>query len=209
MKTISKFLLFFGIFTIVFSGCSKDDSSSDGKSSNNALAGNVLKGKISAWTLGTGYTLKAIDENYNYLGQANINGDGSFSLTLGVPSGSLYNLTDYFPSSLSYSDPNSKCSTLRLGIYDINGYSSGDLERLNNIGESEKGYAIVQYMYASLKTSVKGTANEGYYIGIFNLNLKAGWNTVVYQVTNVTETTFNYSAGNTEPSGVIWKFSGE
>jgi hypothetical protein len=210
MKKFSKFLLLFGIFSIVLSGCGKDESSNDNKPGNNALSGNVLKGKISDWTLGAGYTLKAISYSYfEDIGSSGISADGSFSITLGVPPNDyLSNISYYFPSPLSFSDPTSLSTGIELEINSIDGNVIGYLERSNDKSNTEKGYAIVQYLYVSQTTTVKGTYTSSYNeTGKFNLNLKAGWNTIAYKVTNVSGNTLTYGVGNTEPSGVKWIYS--
>jgi hypothetical protein len=210
MKTISKFLLLFGIITIILSGCSKDDSSSDSKSGNNALTGNVLKGKISTWTLGTGYTLKASQYYYSeVMGSSIISSDGSFSITLSVPlSDYLSNITYYFSSPpLVISDPTSLCTYLDLNVYDVDGYQIGSVVRSNSIANNGKGYASVEYMYSSKKTTITGTRTYDIYNYIYNVSFKEGWNTLVGQIANSSETAVDYKIGNTEPSSVIWKFS--
>jgi hypothetical protein len=220
MKKIYKLLILCGIIGIVISGCKKDDDSSSSNTNTGALSGNTLKGKISDWTLGAGYTLKAFADYYSdNVGEATISSDGSFSLILGTPNlNYLYDVSYYFNSPLTISDPTTKCGYVDLYIYSTaTGSYIGSLQRKNNIGSYQKGYAIAEYLYATKSSTVKGTYTSSYgyesYIGTYNLNLKAGWNTVATLCTNVTTTsnytTYDYKISNSEASTAKWMFMGK
>jgi hypothetical protein len=213
MKTLNKLILACCIISIAFLSCKKDSD----ETNYGALSGNTLKGKISGWTLGSNKILRAVaTPSFTTVGSANISSDGSFSVLLENQfSGDMNAITDYFDPQLNYSDATSTCSELYFYVADSLGSFYGYVERTSTIPEYQKGYAMVDYLYVTKNTTVKGnlsyTDTGETDQGVFDLNLKAGWNTIATQVTNVTTTssmlTLDYEVNSTEPSTVIWKFS--
>jgi hypothetical protein len=214
MKLISRLLLMCGIMSIAFLSCKKDSSD---EPNYGALTGNTLKGKISLWTLGGDKKLTAhSSSSFDMIGESAISSDGSFNLTLSAPgSGAMDAVADFFDDRLTYSDPSAECSSSYLYVTDSAGSYIGYVERSSTIAEYQKGYCFVEYLYLTKSTSVTGnvtyTDTEETDNGVFNLNLKAGWNTVVYTMTNVTTTNgivvVDFKVNSIEPSTVNWTYS--
>ena len=213
MKIQNTFVIVIGIFIFAVCSCKKDSD----KTSNGALSGNTLKGKITSWNSGSDKTLVAYSSSStNKLGEAAIGTDGSFTITISVPSTSiLESITYYFDTKLTISDLTTLCNDLDLNVNDAAGNYYGYISRSADIPVYQKGYSSVDYLYVNKDTSVKGSLSESDSgetdNGTFDLKLKTGWNPVVTLVTSITGTTntmiVNYTITSSEPSGMKWVFS--
>lgn len=216
MKTLYKVFLLIVIIGIVISGCKKDSDNSNNNSG--ALSGNTLKGVISDWTMGSNKTLKCgvtVSWEYYSVGEASISSDGSFTLNLeNPPESALKAISDIIYDEFTYSDPSAQCSGfLHREIYDSDlHHYLGYLHRYNSPNYQENGFAYVDYIFSSKKTTAIGNVVDSNSSEAFsytwNLNLKAGWNTVAHQTTDISTssnyTTYKIMVSNTESSSVEW-----
>jgi hypothetical protein len=212
MKQFITLFLLFITLCIVSISCKKDS----GDSNPAALSGNTLSGKIKNWTNGNDKTIAAWASYSTQVGTSAISADGSFSIVLGTPAaGSLEPITQFIDPSISYSDSTSKATNLGLYVMDNSSSYFGQLERTNDISEDAIGFVRVVYVYVTKSTTVKGNVDysdtDFEETDNFDLNLKAGWNTVSIECTKATSTstftTVESKVRSFEPSTVNWKFN--
>jgi hypothetical protein len=212
MKNLSKIILLFGVIGLVCLSCKKDSDNSN----SSGLSGNKLSGKISNWSYGSDKKLIAYGINDDILGETTIAADGSFTVTLTSPAASaLESFADSFDESLAISDPAAKCASLELDLADAAGDYFGYIENSSYTTTGyANGFAAIEYLYSTKKTTVKGIFNQSYSFesikATYDVTFNEGWNNMGMLVTKYiqTDTSYivEYAVNNSSPSTVKWTY---
>lgn len=208
-----RFILLCGITCFVLYSCKKESD----ETYSGALSGDSLSGKIPDWTYGNDKSILAyIQGTSDTIGIAKISADGSFVLHLSIPeSNSLDPLLSHFDEQLTISDTSAKCNMLSFHVIDGSGFYFGQLIRGNNKLEYLENAARSSYWYVTRNTTLKGTYihsgfNETNSITT-DLELKAGWNSIVALVINYSATSnpiqVDYNFSGSEPADCRWIFT--
>jgi len=210
MNCFKKFLIALSLICIVLSSCLKETDPPV------IPKGNIISGKISNWTLGTGKKLFAYTVYTNdTLAESPIDSQGGFTLTLKTPAiDAMDSLNRFFDRTLTNNSASVQCADLIFAV------TNGDNNFLGYVLNSTvlitgyaEGYCLIHYMYSTKATTIKGTPIDYSTInsrqsGKYDLKLTEGWNTWSFQTTKyytINNTVFTeYKIGNSDPLLVPW-----
>jgi len=151
----------------------------------------TISGKLINWPGGTG-TIYNVHSEPQEIGQTNpmtghVQEDGSFTITLTYPpSWNGLDTLDDCGGAVQISDPNVQVTEFMAQVKDANGRIVGGAEERNTAStDPAVGNKWIMYIFAEGDVSIHGTCTQGAKTEV-NVDLKAGWNAVVYEITDVT-----------------------
>ncbi len=192
------------IVSFFFFGC--DDNNNPTEPDDSAGGISKIEGKITGWSLGTGYTVKLTSENGTkasfYSASASISADGSFKLeNLKTVPADYLDVVD-FPDGVTSTNTNVKLSDSYLYVFhDASGARLGEVYYENFMATPA---FFADYFYADGNAEITGTTVEDGVTVTINLDIKKGWNVYYYVFTGDNQA----SMTSTKPGDGEWIFTG-
>lgn len=201
MKTTLKSILFGTVICLAMLSCNPDE----------LTTGGTLNGTISDYVTGSIDSLKSCANNKtdSVIGKTAVLSNGKFTLIMGIPTGSkVQKLTGVVVSD----------STALIGTGQIYAYKNhlpiGSVTKCNFIhsltATPTVGDGYVMLVYSTKTCSLKGSLVKDTLTTNYDMNLKSGWNQVLYKLTEYTisssskKQTYTYSTSI--PSDLKWRY---